>query len=443
MSKLNSIQYKALRICLGLRRTTPTNVILAEASEGPLTERFKLLTARYIFKIFSLYSHAALDKLSELYWYSTRKKRKKDPDQSFLLFYTFRQMFKYKRYIADFDYPSPYSVSLESLMYTPEIFFTPSKQVNEIKNSAFPTVTFLNTYHCFLADRTVFYTDASKLDTGSPTGFAFFSPTTNTQAMFKASSHFSIYSAEALAILFTLNYILDNQILQAVIFSDSKSVLDTLTSYNFGHSCNYIIYIIRHKLLDLKRLGYIVTLIWIPSHSGILGNETADRLAKNATTSGTIINDLTPHTDFYSIARTAYHDNSTSFLKNQSRHKGKQFFLHFTELQPKPWFYYIEADREAIVTCNRIRSNHYSLNASLFRCNIVHDSSCHCGHPLQDVDHILWQCPLFAATREDLIKQLLKNKIHPPFHIHGILKKPTLGVVNSIFSFIKKNELHI
>lgn len=144
MSKLNSIQYKALRICLGLRRTTPTNVILAEASEGPLTERFKLLTARYIFKIFSLYSHAALDKLSELYWYSTRKKRKKDPDQSFLLFYTFRQMFKYKRYIADFDYPSPYSVSFESLMYTPDIFFTSSKQVNEIKNSAFPTLTFLN-----------------------------------------------------------------------------------------------------------------------------------------------------------------------------------------------------------------------------------------------------------------------------------------------------------
>lgn len=77
MSKLNSIQFKSLRLCLGLRRTTPTNVILAEAAEGPLIERFKLLTARYILKIFSLYSHTALNKLPELYWYTSRKKRKK------------------------------------------------------------------------------------------------------------------------------------------------------------------------------------------------------------------------------------------------------------------------------------------------------------------------------------------------------------------------------
>lgn len=115
MSKLNSIQFKALRFCLGLRRTTPTNVILAEAAEGPLTERFKFLTTRYILKIFSLYSHTALNKLSELHWYSTRRKRKKDPEQSFLLFHSFRQMLKHKRNIADFDYPSPYSVSFSLL----------------------------------------------------------------------------------------------------------------------------------------------------------------------------------------------------------------------------------------------------------------------------------------------------------------------------------------
>jgi len=261
MSKLNSIQFKALRFCLGLRRTTPTNVILAEAAEGPLTEKFKFLTTRYILKIFSLYSHTALNKLSELHWYSTRRKRKKDPEQSFLLFHSFRQMLKHKRNIADFDYPSPYSVSFEALTYIPDILFTSFKQTEDIKNSAFPTLTFLNIYHYLTVDKIVFYTDASKLDTGSPAGFAVYSPSRNIQLMFRALSQFSIYSAEALAILYTLNYILDNHILKAVIFSDSKSVLDTLTSYNFGHSCNYIIYIIRQKLLEMKRLDYTVSLI--------------------------------------------------------------------------------------------------------------------------------------------------------------------------------------
>jgi len=120
---------------------------------------------------------------------------------------------------------------------------------------------------------------------------------------FKASSYFSIYSAEALAILYTLNYILDNSIPIAVIFSDSKSVIDTFASHNFGHSCNYIIYIIRQKLLEIYRLNHIVTIVWIPSHCGILGNETADCLAKNATSQGTPITDTVPHSDFYPITK--------------------------------------------------------------------------------------------------------------------------------------------
>lgn len=54
MSSLDKIQYKAIRLCLGIRRTTPTNIILAEAGKGPLVSRFYFLTAKYILKIFSL-----------------------------------------------------------------------------------------------------------------------------------------------------------------------------------------------------------------------------------------------------------------------------------------------------------------------------------------------------------------------------------------------------
>lgn len=204
----------------------------------------------------------------------------------------------------------------------------------------------------------------------------------------------------------------------------------------------YLIYIIRQKLLEIHRLNHIVTLVWIPAHCGILGNET-DYLAKNAISRGTPITDTIPHSDFYSISRIKYQENSTKFLKSQAHHKGKKYFQYFDGLQPKPWFHSFEVDREAIVTCVRIRSNHYSLNASLYRCNIIQDPSCHCGHPLQDVDHIFWHCPLFSVPREALIKQLLQHKIQPPFQIQDILRTPTLGVVNSIHSFIKKTGIHI
>lgn len=104
MAELNKIQYKALRFCIGLRRTTPTNVILPEVAESHL-KRFKYLTSRYILKMFSLNSHIALDKLSELLWYCGNS-RQKDPGEQFLLFNTFRELFKFKFKIADFDYSS-------------------------------------------------------------------------------------------------------------------------------------------------------------------------------------------------------------------------------------------------------------------------------------------------------------------------------------------------
>ncbi|KAL6421053.1 hypothetical protein ACFW04_013577 [Cataglyphis niger] len=42
MDTLKKIQYRAICLCLGLRRTTPTNVLLAEAGEGLLRFRFNL-----------------------------------------------------------------------------------------------------------------------------------------------------------------------------------------------------------------------------------------------------------------------------------------------------------------------------------------------------------------------------------------------------------------
>ncbi|KMQ85763.1 pol-like protein, partial [Lasius niger] len=97
--------FKAIRLCLGLRKTTPTNIILAEAGEGPLISRFYFLTAKYILKIFSLDTYPAVDKLYGLLWYS-RNSPVKDPSEKFLLFKAFRNLRKHKTLIAKFDFPA-------------------------------------------------------------------------------------------------------------------------------------------------------------------------------------------------------------------------------------------------------------------------------------------------------------------------------------------------
>ena len=58
------------------------------------------------------------------------------------------------------------------------------------------------------------------------------------------------------------------------------------------------------------------------------------------------------------------------------------------------------------MTINRFRSDHYGLDASLRKINIVDHTNCDYGNDFQDLNHIFWQCPLYDTQRIDLIAKL-------------------------------------
>ena len=72
---------------------------------------------------------------------------------------------------------------------------------------------------------------------------------------------------------------------------------------------------------------------------------------------------------------------------------------------PKPWLYNVSLPREIISTISRCRSEHYNLNHSVARVNIVSDSKYECGL-VQDLNHILWQCHLYDSQRIKFITKL-------------------------------------
>lgn len=79
--------------------------------------------------------------------------------------------------------------------------------------------------------------------------------------------------------------IYDLNLPKSVIFSDSRSALEALQNSSKVQR-NYIVYHIRKVYFDILNRGSTVTLFWIPAHSGIPGNESADHEAKLAALEG-------------------------------------------------------------------------------------------------------------------------------------------------------------
>ena len=123
------------------------------------------------------------------------------------------------------------------------------------------------------------FTDGSLLNNSAGCGFVI--PALKTEKSFYLGQNVSIFTAELLAILMALRYLLDVPLnFYSLLFCvDSKSVLQSLESIN---PKNRIEIITEIKLLihNLIIRGTTVQFCWIPSHCLIFGNEWADRTAR-------------------------------------------------------------------------------------------------------------------------------------------------------------------
>lgn len=73
-----------------------------------------------------------------------------------------------------------------------------------------------------------------------------------------------------------LNHVLVN----GIVICDSQSALQALSSIR--SACDHVVQKILYQLSIAKDNNIIVSFLWIPSHMGLVPNDTVDRLAKNA-----------------------------------------------------------------------------------------------------------------------------------------------------------------
>ena len=93
----------------------------------------------------------------------------------------------------------------------------------------------------------------------------------------------SIFTAELVAIMMALTFFNDMPVLptKIVILSDSKSALMALVNQSSKERAD-IIYEILYLIHQLIVRGCYISIMWVPGHSNLYGNEMADHCAKEA-----------------------------------------------------------------------------------------------------------------------------------------------------------------
>ena len=132
------------------------------------------------------------------------------------------------------------------------------------------------------------FTDGSKSEQGVGSGVAIFTGKKLTEQLkFKLDDRCTNNQAEQLAIVKALEVIGTQQVnhdknTTVVVYTDSKITLDSIRN---PKNHNHLVEQIRKRVVTLHKRNWTVVFNWVKAHAGNYGNETADRLAKEATQS--------------------------------------------------------------------------------------------------------------------------------------------------------------
>ncbi|CAG5103233.1 Protein of unknown function [Cotesia congregata] len=431
-AKLDRIQFRSLRAALGYSSSTPCNVILAEAKEPPLNIRFRYLTFNFLARASSREDHRILQILQEI------MNLEDNPtiinrDGPVNLVECFRAIELHRHLIRSSSSPLCYSVGFEAIWYHPQVSFAEGE---EISSSMRCQELFCDIFEEYLGGWTCIFTDGSKTENAPFGGFAVVLPLESIEIEFRAPKHASIFTLEALAIYESLKLIEESPFRCFAIFSDSKSVLQALVSDKALGKKSYLILVIKELSRKLSLRGKRIKLFWIPAHCDISGNEAADRVDKKAIYSGKDTNLHLPASDFKKMGKDLMWSEFHKWFMFTNTDKGNYYRNFYYTNNSKPWFSKFKLNRRSVVSINRLRSGHHSLNSCLAKYKIVQSPACACGAPEETPNHILFQCPLYESQRAGFIKALSINIGQGPYNVESLLSSLSQGIINCLSTFL-------
>jgi ribonuclease HI len=433
LNKLDVIKNQCLRICTGTPKYTSTAAVEVDTGELPLDLRRLEIACRKGIQIQAQKSHPSAEIKPRAFIVNPPSASLKAPT-----FYSRVNPILSSMCLQRVFKPGPAAIppwkkkniqinlvltKFESKHQTPEVIKARAMELIDAEYTDYIRI----------------YTDASRTKKGkcalgiySEVSATVAHPFLSHSQAYKLNRDHSIYTAELVAIRTAIQEItgIENNLnisAKFVIFSDS---LSSLLSIQQEHSHSHP-NILNEILTLIVNLRSTLHLVWVPSHVGIRGNETADQLAKKGLVKKRvdIYARFEPQDIFVRLRKKI--DNIWQERWEASRTFYKNFCHQVTRETETP-----VPDRRLDTFINRLRMGSIPLNSNLQLIKKHPDGLCDSCKVPETVKHFLIHCTGPTAT---LVKKWFRRKRRkdPQPNLYEILNSHAL--MSDIYKSLQRN----
>jgi len=316
--------------------------------------------------------------------------------------------------------------------------------------------------------RITIYTDGSGINGKVGAAAVSSDGATARSAYLGRGTEYTVYAAELLGILMALSMVEGQGAARAVIFTDNQASLQAIRDPR-GQSGQYIIERITQALVRTRQRGQDIEFHWIPAHQGIEGNETADRMAKEATgwrrqrgrrgrwiEQDTDSTAPTPHfmRSLKAATKCALTKQIQQRWRNEWHHESRGRAVYKLTPQPTPKTLALHQARHRALSSviTQMRTEKIGLRQFLYQRHVpgVEDGQCECGRGSQTVRHVLLACPRHTVLRRRIWGEVpgrriegkdLKEILNTPAQATKAAKFMILTRLLGQFGAVSKDEI--
>lgn len=118
--------------------------------------------------------------------------------------------------------------------------------------------------------------------------------------------------------------------------------------------------------------------------------------------------------------------------------KGRYCYSICPKVKIFPWFRSLPVGRNFICSYSRLMSNHYICSHHLYRMNIKDSNICECNNSYEDIDHIVFECSRFDATKEKFLDKIISFSHDIPVSVRDILGNHSLPVTRISYKYLNE-----